>query len=180
MTELRTERLLLRPWRDEDVPHFVALRSDPVVMEHFAALDTREEAEARAGRLRGHMDRFGYGLWAVELPGEASFIGFVGLIQIPWERPFAPDHELGWTLGQRWWGRGYATEAARAASAYAFGPAGLDEVVAFTVPGNRRSRRVMETLGMTHDAEGDFDHPKVSEGHPLRRCVLYRLKRSLG
>jgi ribosomal-protein-alanine N-acetyltransferase len=167
---LRTPRLLLRPWRDEDVAPFVEMSADPVVMEH---LPPAGETWVAWGRT--HWDEHGFGQWVVEIPGEASFIGVVGLAVVGYEAPFTPAVEVAWRLTRAHWGRGYATEAARVSLDYGFGEFGLDEIVALTVPANRRSRQVMERLGMTRSPEDDFDHPRVTAG-PLRRHVLYRLR----
>jgi RimJ/RimL family protein N-acetyltransferase len=120
----------------------------------------------------------GYGLWAVEAPGEAEFIGYVGLALATFEARFTPAVEVGWRLARDYWGRGFATEAARAAVADGFDRVGLEEIVSFTVPANERSWRVMDRLGMTHDPADDFDHPRLPVGHHLRRHVLYRLRRA--
>jgi len=174
---LRTERLLLRPWQDEDLAPFAAMSADPRVMEYFPALLTREESDALAARCQARLEEQGFGLWAVEIPGVAPFAGCVGLAVPVFEAPFTPCVEVGWRMAHAHWGHGFATEAARAAVAFGFRSLGLDEVLAFTVPMNRRSRRVMERLGMAHDPHADFDHPSVPEGHRLRRHVLYRLTR---
>ena len=174
---LSTERLLLRPWRDEDLAPFADLNADPKVMEYFRSTFTREESDETAARIREHMATHGFGLWAVEVPGEVPFAGFVGL-QIPrFEAPFMPCVEVGWRLAAAWHGRGYATEAARAALDHGFDTVGLEEVVSFTVPTNAASRRVMAKLGMTRDPAADFEHPMMEEGSPLRAHVLYRLLR---
>jgi RimJ/RimL family protein N-acetyltransferase len=171
---LRTERLVIRRWLDADRAPFAAMNADPEVMEHFPSVLTREESDASAARIGEHFSVHGFGLWAVEIPGVVSFAGCVGLAVPRFEAPFTPCVEIGWRLARPHWGHGYATEAARAVLAFAFAALGLQEVVSFTVPGNTRSRRVMEKLGMTHDPRDDFDHPLVAEGHPLRRHVLYR------
>jgi ribosomal-protein-alanine N-acetyltransferase len=147
-------------------------------MEHFPAPLTRVESDAMVGRIETAFEVNGFGLWAVEVFGGPAFIGFVGLAVPRFEAHFTPAVEVGWRLAREHWGRGYATEAARAALDFGFGSAGLDEIVSFTVPANTRSRAVMERLGMTHDPSDDFDHPQIAPGHPLRRHVLYRLKRS--
>ena len=147
-------------------------------MEHFPATLGREESDALAARIREHLAVRGFGLWAVEVPGRVPFIGFVGLAVPRFEAPFTPCVEIGWRLAAEHWGRGYATEAATAVLAHAFGPLGLAEVVSFTVPANRRSRRVMERLGMTRSPADDFEHPGLPDGHPLRPHVLYRLSQS--
>lgn len=174
---LRTERLLLRPWRESDREPYAALNADPEVMRHFPSTLTRAESDASVDRIVDGFARRGWGLWAVEVDGGAPFVGFVGLDEPAWEAHFTPCVEVGWRLARAHWGKGYATEAARAAVAFGFDVLGLDEIVSFTVPANSASRAVMERLGMTHDEPGDFDHPRLPEGHPLRRHVLYRLLR---
>ena len=146
-------------------------------MEHFPSVLERASSDALAERIGGHFDRHGYGLWAVEVPDVAAFIGFIGLAIPRFTAPFTPCVEVGWRLARRYWGQGYATEGARAAVAFGFAEAGLEEIVSFTVPANRRSLAVMERLGMTSEAREDFDHPVLPAGHPLRRHRLYRLTR---
>lgn len=177
--EIRTPRLLLRRWRDEDLPPFAALNADPMVMEHFPALLSRAESDLLAARIRQGMQERGFGLWAVEVPGVAPFAGFVGLAVPPFEAPFTPCVEIGWRLARDAWGKGYATEGARACLEVAFGQLDLDEVLSFTVPANVRSRGVMERLGMRRSPADDFEHPRVPEGHPLRLHVLYRIRRDV-
>ena len=174
---LRTQRLILRPWRDEDLAPFAALNADPAVMEHFPSVLTRAESDAAAGRIREELAERGFGLWAVEVPDVSPFIGFTGLAVPRFTAHFTPAVEIGWRIAREHWGRGYAPEAARAALAHGFGALGLDEIVSFTAAGNARSRRVMEKLGKTHDAADDFEHPGLAPGHALRRHVLYRIRR---
>jgi RimJ/RimL family protein N-acetyltransferase len=170
---LHTERLLLRRWRPSDREPFAAMNSDPEVMEHLHGLMSREESDAFIDLMEAQWGGMGYGRWAIEVPGEADLIGFVGLA-VP---AFMPTDEIGWRLARRFWGRGFATEAARAVLADAFERPGLTEVVSFTVPANVRSTRVMERLGMTNDPNDDFDHPRFPPGHRLSRHVLYRMDR---
>jgi ribosomal-protein-alanine N-acetyltransferase len=177
---LRTDRLLLRPWREGDLVPFAALNADPEVMEHFPKLLDRAESDAAVARIRAHFDRRGFGLWAVEAPGVAPFVGFVGLADATFEAPFTPCVEVGWRLARAHWGRGYATEAARAALRFGFEQVGLDEILSFTAEGNARSRAVMERLGMERSPDDDFDHPALPPGHRLRRHVLYRIARPPG
>lgn len=165
--EIRTERLLLRSWRDSDRAPFADLNADPHVMEHFPTPLTREQSDAYVDSIEAHFDRHGYGLWAVEV--DDAFVGHTGL---RWTDglPFSPCLEVGWRLARSSWGRGYATEAARAALEVGLQVA--DSVVSFTALTNTRSWRVMERLGMRRESE--FDHPRVPDGSPLKRHYLYR------
>ncbi len=151
------------------------MNSDPEVMRYYLSPLSRAESDSMVDRIEMNFEDRGFGNWAVEIPGVAPFIGYVGLWVPPWQAHFTPAVEVGWRLDRAYWGRGYATEAARAALADGFGRVGLKEIVSFTIPINLRSIAVMERLGMTRDTHGDFDHPGVPVGHPYRRHVLYRL-----
>ena len=175
---LETPRLVLRGWRESDRAPFAALNDDPAVMEHFPSRLTRAESDAMVEHIGDHFARHGFGLWAVEAPGTADFLGFVGLSIPRFESHFTPCVEVGWRLAREHWGRGYAPEAARAALRFGFEQIGLDQIVSFTVPGNLKSRRVMEKIEMRRNPADDFDHPSLPEGHPLRRHVLYRRSRA--
>jgi RimJ/RimL family protein N-acetyltransferase len=146
-------------------------------MEYFTGALSREESDTLASRIEAHFEQHGFGLWAVEIPNVTSFAGFVGLSVPRFKAPFTPCVEIGWRLASEYWGLGYATEGAQVVLDFAFKALRLDEVVSFTVPGNLRSRRVMEKLGMIHDPADDFDHPAIPDGHRLRRHVLYRMAR---
>jgi ribosomal-protein-alanine N-acetyltransferase len=176
--EVRTDRLLLRRWRSDDLDPYAALNADPEVREHFPETLTREQSLDELTRFDARFDERGYSLWAVEVPGASQFIGFVGLNLTTWDAPFTPAVEVGWRLAREHWGQGYASEGARAALRYGFDVIGLDEIVSFTTPGNVRSWRVMERIGMTRDPADDFDHPLIPPGDPLRRHVLYRVSRT--
>src|SRR5215212_373899 len=169
---LRTARLLLREWRDEDIEVFAALSADPAAMRYLPPADA-----GWVSRVRAHWRDHGFGQFVVELLGEAPFIGVVGLAHVRFALPFAPAVEAAWRLTPAYWGRGYATEAARAAIEDGFGRLSVGEIVAFTVPANEASQRVMIRLGMIRDPSEDFDHPAFPPGHPLCRHVLYRLQR---
>jgi RimJ/RimL family protein N-acetyltransferase len=174
-TGLRTERLVLRQWREEDLQPFAELNADPEVMRYFLAPLTREQSDEAAQRATRLIDEQGWGWWAVEAVGRAPFIGFVGLSVPRFQAHFTPAVEVGWRLAREYWGHGYATEAARTAVTFGFDELGLAEIVSFTAIANEPSRRVMERLGMTHAEADDFDHPSLPDGHPLQRHVLYRL-----
>lgn len=169
---IQTERLLLRQWRDDDRDAFAALNADPVVMEHFPATLTRAESDAFVDRHSALIDQRGWGLWACEVRETGEFIGFVGLAVPVFDADFIPCTEIGWRLSASSWGRGYATEAARAVLDFAFDEIGLDDIVSFTYIGNHRSRRVMEKIGLVE--RGEFDHPNLP-GDRVQRHVLYGL-----
>jgi len=172
---IRTARIILRGWRDADLAPFARLTADPVVMEHFPATLDRQQSDALVERLADHIARHGFGFWALEIPGVVFCAGFVGLIHVPFSAAFTPAVEIGWRLDRACWGKGYATEAARAAARYAFAELKLTEIIAIAVPANIRSLAVMERIGMHRDPDGDFDHPRFPAGHRLQRHVLYRM-----
>jgi RimJ/RimL family protein N-acetyltransferase len=174
--ESPTERLLLRQWRPSDRAPFAALNADPEVMRHFPSTLTREQSDAMVDRIVEWWTIEGFGLYAVEVVGGTPFIGFIGLARVRFEVPWSGAVEIGWRLAQDAWGKGYATEGARAVLDAAFAPGGLAEVVSLTSTNNLRSQAVMLRLGMHRDPTEDFDHPRVPPG-PVRRHVLYRLRR---
>lgn len=175
LDEMRTHRLLLRRWREEDHVPFAAMNADPEVMELFPAPLDRTSSDALVSRIEAGFAEHGFGLWALEVGSNGGFIGFTGLSVPGFEATFTPVVEVGWRLAREAWGHGYATEAANAALEAAFGPLALAEVVSFTSVANVRSQAVMRRLGMTRDPIEDFDHPSIPSGHPLSRHVLYRM-----
>ncbi|HWK64378.1 MAG TPA: GNAT family N-acetyltransferase [Rhizobiaceae bacterium] len=182
MTPVRTERLVLRNWEERDRPLFHRINCDERVMEFFPIRRDRAQSDALLDKLRDFIDANGFGFSAVEIAATGECAGFAGLYRADYLEPFLPVDtiEIGWRLAPEYWGRGYATEAARAHLAYGFKNLGLTEIVSFAVSGNRRSTAVMERLGMLRDEAGDFDHPHVPDSHPrLKRHVLYRLPRQL-
>ncbi len=175
--ELRTERLYLRRWLASDRLPFAQMNRDPRVVEFLPGPLAQAESDAVLARIESHFNQHGFAQWAVEIPGVTSFAGFIGLSIPRFEAHFTPCIEVGWRLDAAFWNHGYATEGAQATLAFGFHWLKAKEIVSFTVPLNVRSRRVMEKLGMTHSADDDFDHPLLPEGHPLRRHVLYRIRR---
>ena len=167
MTEIRTARLLMRRWRDEDREPFAAMNADPEVMEHFPALMTREESDAFVDRIETHFETHGYGLWVLE--DDTGFLGFTGLNWATFDAAFNPSLEVGWRLARPAWGKGYASEAA--IEAVRRGLAEVERITSFTALTNERSWAVMQRIGMHRDSL--FDHPRVPDGHPVRRHVLY-------
>lgn len=171
---IKTERLILRPWTDDDLKPFADLNADPRVREYFPGILTSEESNASVKLFNEHIEKFGFGFWAVSLIQTGEFIGFIGLQNVTFEAPFTPAVEIGWRLVHKYWGKGYATEGAKAALKYGFEELKLAEIVSFTPAQNSRSRHVMEKIGMTYDSKDDFEHPKLPDGHPLKTHVLYR------
>ena len=176
IVQLESARLILRQWRDSDLPAFADMCADPRVMRYFPETLSRLESAAVIGRVRGHFAELGYGLWALERKDSGQFIGFTGLGQVGFDAPFAPATEIGWRLAYEHWGLGFASEAAWTCVNCAFGRLDMDEVVAFTAAANLGSEKVMQSIGMLRDVDGDFDHPKLP-GHELQRHMLYRITR---
>ena len=174
---IETDRLILRQWQDADKAPFAAMNADPTVMEFMPSRLTREQSDRMVVHFSTMLETNGMTFYALEERDTGDFIGAAGLFPVT-KLPFAPAVEIGWRLRPQSWGRGYASEAARGALAQGFGPLALDEIVAYTAALNLRSQRVMERIGMVRDPVGDFDHPALPEGSPLRAHVLYRLPRS--
>ena len=174
ITELKTERLLLRQWRSEDMPGFAELNADPEVMEFYPQLLSPQTSNAGAEKFKSLISKNGWGFWAVESIPERSFIGLVGLHRPTYDLPFGPCVEIGWRLARAYWGKGYATEAARVCLEFAFDQLNLSEVYAFTSVPNMKSRAVMERLDMVNML-ANFDHPMMPHDSPLREHVVYRI-----
>lgn len=177
LIELETQRVLLRQWKEQDFSAFATLNSDPTVMEFFPNLLSREQSDVMAQKCQSLIANRGWGLWACELKTSGEFIGFVGLHQPESNLPCSPCTEIGWRLHKHCWGKGYATEAARAALRFGFEGIFLNEIVSFTTVTNVRSRSVMERLGMVN-THNNFKHPKIPKNHPLSEHVLYKMPKS--
>lgn len=176
---LRTPRLTLRNWRESDRPLFREINSDPKVMEFFPHRRTAAEADALMDEAAARITATGFGVYALELRETGEPIGFCGLLKVTMPGIFPEGTvEIGWRLAARFWGHGYVTEAARALLDHAFTAKGLDAVVSFAVPENRRSTAVMQRLGLVRIPALDFDHPRVPETHPhLKHHVVYAVTR---
>jgi RimJ/RimL family protein N-acetyltransferase len=174
IVELETSRLRMRQWRESDRAPFAAMNADPAVMEFFASPSPPAASDASIDAWQAQFAAQGWSNWAVELRESSEFIGFTGLSVPRRTFSFSPCVEVGWRLARRFWGRGFATEAARAALRVAFERLSLSEVVSFTAVGNLRSRAVMERIGMRNTSQ-DFEYPGIIEGHPLRLHCLYRI-----
>ena len=177
---IETERLRLRRWREADLPAFAAMNADPMVRRYFSCQLTREESDASVSRFIRMYALDGYGFMATELRENSEFIGLLGIQRMSFVLPgrSTPAVEIGWRFNEKSWGKGLATEGARACLDLAFGQFRLPEVVAFTTPANLPSRRVMEKLGMTRNPDDDFDDPRIPADNPCQRHVLYRIQKS--
>lgn len=174
VVELRTDRLLLRQWKEEDFPLFARMTSDPIVMQYYPGTLSEDESNAMASKIRALISERSWGFWAVETIQENIFIGFVGLHKPTYDLPVTPCVEVGWRLGKEYWGNGYATEAARESLRFAFEELVLDEVYSFASVSNKKSRSVMARLNMSNTGN-NFEHPIIPEGHALREHVLYKI-----
>jgi RimJ/RimL family protein N-acetyltransferase len=177
MVLFETERLIIRNWEEADFKAFAKMNSDPRVMEYFPSVLNHAESRAFFDVMIQKNQKNGFCYWPIELKLTEECIGFVGLDVPGFKAHFTPCVEIGWHLAHQYWGKGYAPESAVACLDYGFNELGLQEVVSFTSVNNLNSRKLMEKIGMTHHPEEDFDHPKLEEGHYLRRHVLYRIKK---
>lgn len=176
---LTTERLVLRRWRDADVDAMAAINADSDVMQHFVAPLTREQTARTIAGYEASFATLGFGPWAVEVAETGELIGFLGLLPVRIDAHFTPAVQLTTKFAALTWRQHYASEAAYEALRDGFERVGLVEVVAYTSRLNEPSWRGMAAIGMTHDPAGDFAHPDLAEGHPLRDQVLYRIRNPL-
>lgn len=174
--KLETERLKLRQWKESDLPLFAEMNADPVVMEYYPDTVSEAESNAMACKIKGLISERSWGFWTVEIKKEQNFIGFVGLHKPTYDLPITPCVEVGWRLAKEYWGKGYATEAARESLRFAFEELRLKEVYSFASVLNERSCSVMKRLKMIN-MENNFEHPILPEGHALREHVLYKITR---
>ena len=167
---IQTPRLMLRPWKAEDLPAFRALNADPDVMRHFPSVLTAEESDTLAASIQTRTRNQGFGLLALEIPGVTAFAGFVGLNVPSFDSSLV---EIGWRLHKKCWGHGFATEAAAAVMEVGFSRLGMKSICSFTAVVNTSSERVMQRLGMEHRPEKDFNHPALPPDHRLARHIFY-------
>ncbi|MFT6388363.1 MAG: ribosomal-protein-alanine N-acetyltransferase [Cellvibrionaceae bacterium] len=174
--ELKTERLLLRQWKEDDFDVFDAINADADVMEFYPDIQSSEESFNMAQYFQMLILQKGWGFWAVERLSDNSFIGFVGLNEPTCDLPVTPCVEIGWRLSKESWGKGYATEAAKAVLKFAFNELKLNHVYSFASVANIRSRSVMEKIGMKN-TNANFHHPIIPEGHSLSEHVAYKISK---
>jgi [ribosomal protein S5]-alanine N-acetyltransferase len=168
-----SERLCFRMWKEEDKKIFSKMNSDPIVMEYFPKLLNEDESNKFYERIVNNLHNNDYGLWAVEIKNDNQFIGFIGFNDTTFKSNFTPCVEIGWRIKKEEWGKGYATEGAKACLFYGFNKIGLKEIFSFTSKTNKRSEKVMIKIGLNKIDE--FKHPGIEEGNQLRKHVLYKL-----
>jgi RimJ/RimL family protein N-acetyltransferase len=153
VTTLETERLVLRPWRDDDLDALTLINADPEVMRYILDGSVRDREQSAAGvrKMRDGWARDGYGMFAVQVRATGELIGQAGLAVPDFLPAVLPAVEIGWRLARDAWGHGYATEAASAALRFGFVSGGLDRVISIRHPANERSARVMEKLGLSYE-----------------------------
>ncbi len=180
-TIIETDRLILRTCHKDDLGPMHEINQDPTVMEYLFPMVSKQETQALIDRIKKHQAQYGYSIYAVDLKSTHEMIGLIGLLhrtKAELDLPFTPSTEIAWRLSSKQWGKGLATEGAKAVLEYAFTVLDLPEIVSFTVVGNQRSRRVMEKIGLRYHPDADFDHPEVPDDSPLKRHVLYRLSKA--
>jgi RimJ/RimL family protein N-acetyltransferase len=175
---IETDRLILRPYREDDREAFAALNGDPKVGIWLAGVQDRAQSDTMLDRINAHIAKHGFGFWAAERKSDARLIGAIGLVVVEeGHLPVGPAIEMGWRLIPQAWGGGYATEGARAALDWGLANLPADEIIAFTARTNLASQAVMTRIGMRPDPARDFDHPKLAADHPLRSHVVYAARR---
>jgi RimJ/RimL family protein N-acetyltransferase len=178
---IETDRLILRQWRAEDRAPYLNICQSEAVMACLGGPSTEAEVDAALGRVRASQDRNGFCFWAVERRADRAFLGFCGLkVADTPGTPIEDEIEIGWRLGQPYWGQGYAREAAFASLRWAWANLTAPRVIAITVPANRRSWGLMERIGMSRRPELDFGHPAFPENHPLHQHITYAVERPVG
>jgi len=174
---IETDRLILRTWLNSDLQTMLVINQDPKVMEYFPGLQDLKTTKNFITKVNNHFDKYGYSLYACVRKDSNEFIGFIGLLIADFEAHFTPVTEIGWRLSSKHWGQGFATEGSKAVLDYAFRELEIPEIVSFTAKDNSKSIRVMQKIGLHHNAEDNFDHPKLDDASPLKRHVLYRISR---
>lgn len=177
---IETPRLILRRWRPGDREPFAAMGQDAEVMRHFPALLTRTESDALIDRFNAGIDKAGHGMWALERRCDGAFIGFTGVLAVGFAAPIEGDLEIGWRLARTAWGHGYATEAAAASLAFAFGNTTVPRIVSMAVAANTASIAVMRRIGLSRRPDLDFDHPRLPADSPLCRHIVHAIDRPIG
>lgn len=172
-TYIETERLILRSWRVTDRAVFAEINSNNKVMRYFPKPLSIDESNGFVDRINSEFEETGFGLYAVEIKETGEFIGYVGFHRFAFDVPFSPGWEIGWRISDKFWNKGYATEAAMACIKYAQEKKLCNRLYSFTAVPNIASENVMKRIGMSF--EGLFMHPALAEGHWLKEHKLYSL-----
>ena len=172
--ELESSRVLLRGWKESDLAPWIALNLDPENLKYFPRTYSAEESRASFLRIRDLLNENLLGLWAAEQKSTGEFMGFVGLMHhnIP-GISCMPCHEIGWRLDKQYWGKGYATEAAKVVLSYGLNELNLKEIFSFTAKGNLPSINVMRKIGMRERPELAFEHPRIPDESPVKSHIVY-------
>lgn len=170
---METERLILRSWKYEDRAYFAEMNGNGNVMRYFPATLSVDESNAFVDHIIAEFEETGFGLYAVEIKATGEFIGYVGFHRFTFDAPFSQGWEIGWRLSDRFWHKGYATEAAKACIKYAVEKQLCDKLYSFTAVPNIPSENIMKRIGMTR--QGTFMHPALPDGHRLKEHKLYSI-----
>ena len=169
-----TERLILRPWREEDRDELAAMVADPNTMVDYPAPQDRAESDVRFERYSRTFERVGYARWCLRLRENNDFVGYCGIQPLEADHPIGEGPEIGWRLRRVHWGKGYASESARASLCDGFGRCGMAEVFSYTTTVNARSEAVMRRIGLERLEAKDFVHPDGD------RYIVYVARRPAG
>lgn len=166
--------MLLRAWQESDLAPWTALNADSENLKFFPRVYSPEESLASFLRLRDLLATNALGLWAAEERSRGEFMGFVGLAKqdIPGVA-FMPCYEIGWRLDKKYWGQGYATEAAQVVLDYGLNEGGLTEIFSFTAKQNLPSINVMKKIGLRERPELAFAHPRIADESPVKWHIVY-------
>lgn len=170
---ITTERLGLRRWLPADTEAFIAMNSDAAVMQYFPQPLQPQQTLAMLQRIEDCFTTNHFGLYVAEEKHTQTFLGFTGFSIPNFNNFFTPCVEVGWRYRKEAWGKGFATEAAKACIDYGFTTLHFDRIVSFTAKINLRSEAVMQRAGMTYVT--DFKHPNIAKDHPLCTHVLYTI-----
>lgn len=169
-----SDRIIIRHWTEADLPHLIQMNQDELVMKYFPSILSKSETIQRYESMQAHFEKNGFGLYLIEnMKGE--FLGYTGCMIADFESAFTPCIEIGWRFKKEYWGKGYATEAAKACLQYGFTELSFSTVHAFTSIHNHPSEAVMKRIGM--QKKGEFDHPKIPASHHLCRHVRYQIEK---
>lgn len=174
---IQTDRLVLRPWTEADKPAFHDIVNTPAMMEYFGGVTTRDRIDALIDGQMASQAKDGLSMWAVEKDGELAGICGLRRTRAYSGTPVDQELEIGWRIGERFWGQGIAREAAQASIAWGFANRLEPRISAWVHPDNARSWGLMLRLGMERRPELDFHHPLYAAADPVGTCIVYAIDR---